>query len=69
MFLILNAMTLIEINDELEQDLIKKRCLWFSGGLTIICILGFLLNMYLNHYWPRKQLIEVGIVSLLEIVL
>lgn len=68
MFLILNAMTLIEINDELEQDLIKKRCLWFSGGLTIICILGFLLNMYLNHYWPRKQLIEVGIVSLLEIV-
>ena len=67
MFLFLGALSMIEINDELEAGLIEKRKLLYSGLFSILCIMGFVINMYLHHYWPRKQLIEVGFVSLLEI--
>lgn len=68
MFLLLGVLSLIEINDELDSGLMNRKYLWYSCSISILCILFFLFNMYLHHYWPRKQLIEVGVVSLLEIL-
>lgn len=69
MFLFVNVLMIIEVNDELEKNKINAKKLYYSFG-TVAIIIGVLLaNMAVQHYWPRQQMIEVGIIAALEIVM
>lgn len=68
MFLFVDALALIEINEELEDKRLNSRKLIFSFMISSSVIAVLLLNMLHHHYWPRKQMIEVGMVSTLMII-
>ena len=67
MILFVNAMCVMEVNDAIERKEISFKSVFVSSLATIMIISAFVLNTAFRHYRFRRQLIEMGIVSLLLI--